>query len=630
MLNVLRKRAQSTVIQVLVLVIAIVFIFWGVGTNINNNRNSAATVNGEEISFQQYQRAYDQTVENFRQQFGGQIPPGFLEGLGIRQQVIAQLIQTELLRQGGDEVGIMVSDLAAQREIEKISAFHRDGHFDLEQYKAVLSQNRMSTASFEGGLKSDLQTRRVTDDIGSFAVIPESAIEDWLAYNREEVKLAYVAFDSSDFEDKVEVQDAELSAWFEQHKEQYRSEPRIRLKYLLYTYDEDSKLAEVPEEEVKARYESEKASFLKPEERHARQILFKVGEDDTEEVRAAKKQKAEEVLALAKNGGDFVELVKEYSEGPLKEMGGDLGLITKGRLVPSFEAEVFSLNEGEIGGVVETPYGYHIVKLEEIRPESGQTFDQVKDSLEENIRMEKAMGLTFERATKGFEEIMRAGSLDKYGQQSDEQVLTTDYFSRSEPPEEIANDRKLLDAAFSLNKGELSSLVQLSNGYAIVFVDDIQEPDLPELADVREPAVADYKKEKAVDLAAQAADDFLVASREKGSLRDAASDSEQVVEADYTRRTPTTAVETLPSQLLQDSFQLPWKEKFAKQAVHVGKTSYVYEVVDRRLAEEELDDAKREQVREQLLLSSRNEMIGAWLDRVKEQAEIWTNPVLFQ
>ena len=83
MLNVLRKKAQSTLIQGLVLMIAIVFIFWGVGSNMNNNRNSVATVNDQEISYQDYQRAYEQAVDNLQQQFGGQVPPGLLEGMGI-------------------------------------------------------------------------------------------------------------------------------------------------------------------------------------------------------------------------------------------------------------------------------------------------------------------------------------------------------------------------------------------------------------------------------------------------------------------------------------------------------------------------------------------------------------------
>jgi len=630
MLNVLRKQAQSTLIQGLVLVIAVVFIFWGVGANMNNNRNSVATVNGEEISYQQYQRAYDRTVENFRQQFGGQIPPGLLEGMGVKQQVIGQLIQAELLSQGGKEMGIVVSDLGTQREIKKMAAFQQNGRFVLDQYKAVLSQNRMTPTSFEGGLKADLQVSRVTDYVGSFAMVPDSAVQDWLAYTGEEIKLAYVAFDPLTFEDKVEIKDSELLAWFEKSKEKYRSEPKVRLEYLFFSYDEDGRQVEVTDEEIKSRYESDLASYQQPEQRHARHILFKVAEGDADAVRAEKKKKAEEVLVLASQGNDFAALAEEYSEGPTKAQGGDLGFFPRGRMVPSFDEAVFSMQAGDVSELVETPFGYHIIMLEEIRPVATRSLDQVKGNLAVTIRKEKARGLTFKRASSTYEEIMRAGSLDKYGREGKEKVITTDYFSRSDPQAGLPADSGFLEAAFGLNKGELSSLVELAEGYAIVFVDDVQEPALPELADVRERAVADYTKEKAVELAAQAAKVLLAASREKNSIKDAVGSEQQVLESDFLMRSAPAAVDAPPTQLLQDGFKLSWKDNFALEPVQVGTTSYVYEITERRLGTEQADAARREQIREQLVASGRNELITSWLSRVREQAKVWTNTTLLQ
>ena len=147
MLNILRKRAQSTFIQIIVLAIAIVFVFWGVGSNLGNKRNLLATVNGQEIPIQDYQRAYDTTVDNYRQQFGGSIPPGFLDSLGLQQQVINQLVQAEIFRQAGAEMGITVSKLSTQDEIKEMEVFKNNGQFDIDRYKNVLAQNRMNPTS---------------------------------------------------------------------------------------------------------------------------------------------------------------------------------------------------------------------------------------------------------------------------------------------------------------------------------------------------------------------------------------------------------------------------------------------------------------------------------------------------
>jgi len=626
----LRRQAQSTLIQGLVLLIAIVFIFWGVGANMNNNRNSVATVNGREISYQDFQRAYEQSVENFRQQFGGQLPPGLLEKMGIKQQVVARLIQAELFRQGGEEMGLVLSESAVQREIEKMPVFQQDGHFDLNRYKTILSQNRLTPTSFEDGLRADLQMNRVRGGVGSFAMVPDSMVRGWLAFAGEEIQLSYVVLDPAEFEEKVEINDTDLASWFADNKEKYRSEPKIRLKYLFFNYDEDAGKIVMSDEELKGLYESKKESYQQPEQRHARHILFKVSKESPDSVRAEKKKKAEQVLALAKQGRDFAKLAEKYSEGPTKSRGGDLGFFARGRMVKSFDEAVFSLKAGEISTVVETPFGYHIIKLEEIRPAEMKSFAEVKDSLAASSRQQQARSLTFKRASKAYEDIMRAGNLDKYGEESSEQVLVTRYFGKSDPPEGIVADSDFLKMALSLNKGELSSLVELDTGYAIIFVDDVQEPAVPELDAVRERVIADYTREKAVELAGKAAADLLAGSREKGGIAAAAGDR-QVHISDFLKRSSPAGKDAPPAELVRDGFTLAWNTKFPESPVRVDTRYYVYEISERRPGTQEGDDLQQqEQIREQLLASVRNELITFWLARVSKQADIWTNDTLLQ
>ncbi len=625
MLNVFRKKAQSTLIQGMVLMIAVVFVFWGVGSSLNKNRNSVATVNGVEITFKEFQTAYDRAVDNLRNQFGGQIPAGFLEKLGIKKQVIAQLVQAELIRQGGQEMGITVSPVAVQKEIQKMEVFQKDGHFDLDLYKKLLSRNKLTPKSFENGIMADQLSRRVTGEIGSFAVVPETAVKDWLAYTNEEIQLVYAAVDAADFEEKVEVKEDELVSWFGKNKEKYRSEPQVHLQYLFFDYDDDAAKLDISEDELKAKYEADKSSYEIPEKRHARHILFKVAATDSDELRAEKKKKAEEVLALARKGDDFATLAKEYSEGPTKERGGDLGIFSRGRMVPAFDEAVFSMDSGEVKGPIETRFGYHIIKVEEIIPATTRSFEEVQGNLAASMKKQKAKGMSFKRGTKTYEDIMRTGSLAKYAQLDKEPVHTTDFFPRSAPPEGITSDTLFLDTAFTLKKGELSSLVELSQGYAILFVDDVQAPSVPELAAVRDRVVADFKKDKAIELARKAADKLLADSREKKSLKEAAADYVTLQTSTFVKRATPAGKEVPPVELIKDGFKLNWKDTLPTKTIKIGKSFYVYEVVDRRVGDEDVDEKEMTQIKNQLLSSIRRKLTGSWLAGVQETAEIWTN-----
>ncbi|MCI5224588.1 MAG: hypothetical protein D3924_18460, partial [Candidatus Electrothrix sp. AR4] len=344
-----------------------------------------------------------------------------------------------------------------------------------------------------------------------------------------------------------------------------------------------------------------------------------------------KKNKAEEVLALARQtDSDFAALAEQYSEGPTKAQGGDLGFFAAGRMVPAFDRAVFSMQPGELSEVVESEFGYHIIKLEEIRPASVRSFEQVKDNLEVTLKQQQAKGLTFKKAKTAYEAIMRAGSLDKYSQKGVEEVLTTEYFARNSVPEGVISDPKFLKTAFTLKKGELSSIVEIKKGYAVIFVDDIQEPGLPELDEVRDRVLADYTKAMALELAGKAAEELLAASQEKGSLQEDVAGEQKIIATDFLKRSTPAEENALPGQILQEGFRLPWNKKLAEAPVQIGTTYYLYEVTERRAGTERADAAKRDEAEKQLLASARNELITSWLSALQAQATITTNESLLQ
>lgn len=624
MLNILRKRSQSIVIQGMVLLIAIVFIFWGVGTNLNDNRSAVATVNGEEISVQEFQQRYDQTVESYRQQFGGQLPQGLLDGLNIKQQVLTQLIQAELMRQGAKEMGLMVSKETTRQRIQEMDVFKAGGQFDMARYKEVLSQNRMTPKSFEGGIQDELLTGRVVDLVGSFALLSENELQAWIDYNDQEIKLAYRVFKGNDFEDKVEVVDADLAAWYETAKEKYTADSKIKLSYMFFAHNENLDEITVDDAAVEAWYKENQQQYFSPEQRQARHILFKLEEGAGDDTRQEKMNKALEVLELARGGQDFSELAQTYSEGPTRDKGGDLGFFSRGQMVKEFDEAVFTMEAGQISEPVETSFGFHLIKLEAIRPEATRSLEDVKAGIVATLKKQQAKGITFKQASAAYEALIKAGNLAKYREQEGAKVLETEYFSRETAPEGVLNTPAMLNAAFALRKGELSSLVESDEGYGILFIEDIEAPVVPELEAVRESAIADYRKAKSVELARSTAEKILAESKEAGGLQEEGA----VSETGFLRRSSQGG--DLPAQVVQDAFAQLGKTSLPDEVIVVDNTFYLYEIRQERLNAQPMEDQKRKDLKQQLVGAQKNKLVADWLEQLQASAKIWTNAEILQ
>lgn len=625
MLNILRKNAQSIVVQLIVVVIAVVFIFWGVGTNMNDNPNALAVVNGKEIPYRDFQQNYERAIENYKQQFGGQMPQGFLESLGLKEQVLDQLIQSELLRQGAEKAGISISKEATQRKIREMDVFNSDGRFDLANYKAILARNRLSPTAFEKGIQNDLLLNRTLDALGAFAVVPAKEIEDWINYIEQEIKLGYRGIKSEEYVERVQVNDEALQSWFTSAKEKYKTPPQSKVQYLSFPYSEDLKQVVISDEAVRASYQENLDKYRSPEKRRARHILFKVSDEEKSEVRAARKAEAEKVLSQIKNGGDFAQLASQFSEDASKTKGGDLGFFSRGMMVQPFEDSAFSLNKGEVSGLVETPFGFHIIKLEEIQPEKTQTLEEVSGIIRKELEKQGVKAITFKKASAAYEEIIRAGSLAKYSEKSTAPVHATDFFSQKNPPKDgTVSDPAFLQAVFGLRKGELSSIVETNSGYAILFIDDIKESVVPDLAAVREQAIVDFKKEKSVDLARAAAEDMLIKARTAQSWP---ADLKRE-ESDYLKRVGPSA--GVPDQIRQDAFARVGKDAFPEKTIAVGTTFYIYQIMDSRRSKDAMDADKSRSVEQQLVSAQKNKLMTDWLGQLKKEAKIWTNARMLQ
>ena len=641
MLSVLRRQAQSPFIQATVVIIALVFIFWGVGSSRRGGANIVATVNDEAISLQEYQQAYDRSLSQFREQFGGTIPKGLLESLDIKSQVLKQLIQRRLLQQAGEEMGVRVSNAEVMQAIQEMEAFRTEGKFDLDQYNTLLSASRTTPEIFESSMRSDLLSKKVLERLNEFAKVPQAELEQRFGYENEKIRLEYVSFAADDFKEKVEVDDEGLSAYYDENKEKYKTDTQIKLDYLSFSVEDEAEQVETSPEEMRNYYEQNIKRFTTPEKRSARHILFQVDESAPEEVVSKKREQAQKVLEMARAGADFAELAKQYSEGPSAPQGGNLGSFGRGQMVKPFEDAVFSLTEGDISGIVRTRFGFHIIKLEKIIPQKVKTFEEARKQIAFNLKREKAASLAFDKANKAYEDIILAGSLDKFAEESEVKVHETDFFSRQSTPsadaseQSILSDPTFLNAAFALKKGELSSLVDLGRAYAIIYAKDIKEPEISPLEEVGEQVRNDYIAEEAEGLARKAAEDFLAAvadSKEEGTSWEKEVEKRGLIpeETDLLSRhdLEESGSMKLPAAVIEKGFGLSNEKPYPEQIEADGNTFYVFRFKEKQEPQPQLFAEEQEEFKARLLDEKRRNLLTAWFANLEAKAKITVNKEL--
>lgn len=412
MLQIFRDKSQSTFIQAIVLVIALVFVFWGVGANMMDSREAAIVVNDEEISFQEYQRVYDQLLSNYRQQFGGSVPDELLKSLGLSEQVQAQLIQQVLLRQGAADMGLLVSAPEIQKSIQETIQFQENNSFNMDKYKSLLAANRLTPHKYEASQQVDLLSAKGLRAIGDFATtVTEAEITDLYQQAKESLTLDFIKISPDNFTTKVVIEDSALTAWFEQNKENYKTSPHVKLKFLSFKYNDDS---------------SNKAD------------VFKKANDAYEGIISA---------------GSLQEYASLHPEAAIKETDFFTQSAPPESLdnAPVVQNKAFSLKAGELSSLIESPAGYSILFAEATQEPAIPAFDTVKKEVTEDYKVDQSKVLALEKSKAMLTDLQGGAQLSELAKTNDMNIKEASLSRSSMGPESNNFPPSLLGDVFSLS-----------------------------------------------------------------------------------------------------------------------------------------------------------------------------------
>jgi len=623
LLSMMRKHAKSWLIKVLIGIIAVVFIFY-FGYSFRAKKGlKVAYVNGELISGMEYQKAYWDLLEALRRQYKDVWNDNLIKVFDLKNRALDNLINQKLISQEARKIGLDVTESEIQQAIMDYPAFQIDGQFDMRRYMGLLSQNRMQPEDFEVSMAKELLDGKLRQFLLTFMPITDQEVLDYYSYANEKIKISYVQFKPEKFKKSINPDQASLETFFKDRREEYRVPEKIKLAYLLIDPDTFKDKVEVKDDEIEDYYEYNMDTFLQPKEVKARHILFKLSQDAGEAEEKEVREKATEVLEEARKGNDFATLAKKYSEGPTKSSGGDLGYFTAGTMVKPFEDTAFKMKKGEISDLVRTRFGYHIIKVEDVKEARTKALDEVRDQISKTLLKTGSAELAHEYALSLIDQMPYDADLAKYAAERELEIKNTGEFSQDQPIPGIGGDDKLRQSLFSLRKGETSELLELKDKFYIFQVSERKESYLPEMAEVTDKLKDDYLTYRSAEEAKAAAKSYLTALKEGKSWDEAAKEKQlEIEETDFfTRRGPVPKIGHAPD-LLETAFSLNRSNRYPDTIFKNDKGAFVIRWEASEGIDEDNYQEEKEKYRFSLMQTKHRRAFQVWIDRLKKKAEI--------
>jgi peptidyl-prolyl cis-trans isomerase D len=507
MLQKIREGVGRWIAGAILGMIAIAFIFWGVDPSITGGA-FAAKVNGEDVSLIDFERAYLSQQSQYQDLYRVEMSPDVqremrlsaLEGL-IRNNALLQRVQSE---------GYAISDDRLIEEVRLRPEFQVGGEFSIDLLRSRLITEGISEEFFLELQREQLALFELQNGVARSVFITPTEFAKYVELYQQEREVGYATFEADNFSDQVELDESEILSHYENNLARFYSEESVDLEYIEILRSDIANEIEITEELLQGYYEDEQYRFQTEEERRARHILINSPQDDPEA-----EARASEVLSRLESGEQFDVLATELSEDAgTSGQGGDLGWVNRGLLLGPFEDALYAMEIGEVQGPIKTNFGYHIIRLDEVRAGDVQSFDSLRDQLAldyQNARAEELFYNTANDLADGafdaFDELAGVAADVGYPLQ------TFNGLTRTGSVSPFGNSTLVTQTAFSaelLEQRENSSLVEIESDHVLVFrVIDHHPPAQQSLEVVQSSIEEELIQLASTSLAEVAAEEFL-------------------------------------------------------------------------------------------------------------------------
>ncbi|MGA7558952.1 MAG: peptidyl-prolyl cis-trans isomerase [Terriglobales bacterium] len=609
---------------------AITLIPGGIGSSLGIGTPPAgvlATIGDQQVTALEVQREARAMI---RQQFPKGGPQASMLLPYFASQAAEQLINEKALVAEAHRMGLRVNDDELRDELQHGqlgTILFPDGKFvGQEEYENFAQRNDLTVPQFEALEKDYILVRKLRALVSSSAFVGESEVRQEFDRRNTKVKFEYAVITKDDILKGLHPTEEELKAYYERNKASYNNSipEKRQIKYVVIDSTKIAAATTVSQADLQAYYDQHRDEFRAPEQVKVSHILIKTplptpGEKEDEKAIADARAKAEDVLKQVKAGGDFAKLAEKYSDDPgSAKSGGELGWIGRGRTVPEFEKAAFSLGKGQTSDLVKSSYGFHIIRVEDKQDAHLKTLAEVKSEIEEKVKQQKATRAT-ETAANGLLSQARTAGFDAAAAAKGDAVVTTDFFSRTESLPGVAPSPQFMDAVFNEAEKAPPDVVQVPQGYVVFQLLAIRPPATPTFEEIRAKVESQFKNERAGFLLHQKTQELSDRAKSEHDLKKAAKDLGATVKT---------------SELVAPDGQVPDIGSMANAGaifslkpgeisgpISAGGNGVVAQLLEKQAPTDEEFAAKKDEIRQSLLEAKQGDLFGLFVTNLRKDME---------
>jgi peptidyl-prolyl cis-trans isomerase D len=473
MLGAMRKGSQNFFVKALLFVLAASFVVWGIGDVFRGSSDSTvAKIGDEEISYSEYYASLQREISRFQQILGGTLTEEQLQQFGIKDRVLAQLIDSKIIRMRLDELKLKVGDEIVRKQLKNNSLFFDEsGKFNVNTFKTVLRSNGLNEKQYIMALKEDAAVKMLIDTLSAAPSSLDIKAKALYKY-RNEYRTADMVYIPADYVKDVEdPSETELLQYYQDNTDKFSVPESRKVTYIVYGFEDVKNAVEISKEALKADYQDNKDSFLVPEKRDVVQYIF---ESETDAQKA-------------------LEDINEGKVSMFNDKKLELGEMTKEGLPDKIKEPVFELEVGQYSEPVKTDFGWHILTINKVVPESVREFEEVKDELESYLKEVKAAEIFDKEAIKIEDEIASGVPLEEIAKKFDLVIHSVPAINANgqgatgKSLTDIPEPEIFSDVAFSTDYGQVSPMTLLSDNstYVLVRVDNVTPKRVKALDEVK-------------------------------------------------------------------------------------------------------------------------------------------------